>query len=418
MLSMLITLLCICLPQTVAYSAFDCRGPAWPLNTTDNDEVMSRFQNMLLAYQNHCTKSPNNYWISTIYGSGLGSGTIISVVNFMKAFELGKIYRPTTSWLWAADNVTETCNGRFSSVDCFNIPLSYCWHDSDSPLPSSVVFNRTDALAFINRPCDICTLARVSKKTILWVLGQLLHYHMRLPHAREKKIRNTVEGVFQKLSKKSNIKNKEDIDPITGMKCVTASIHVRGGSPDFSRRPFDGTDHYLALKHYNTRLRPKNTTICKVYVSGDHVEDTIFFPKQANRGQVGSFTTGFTVHNESFVFVSLPRYIALPGELEYQAMTIKKSRNVTMSYLYSEYVEDLLLHAEADIFIGSHSNIFAIVGALRHAYHPEFRSDSTCYLDSRYVPPPLFCMGSWKVLEFYHAAFGGFNGGAIFFPDA
>ena len=398
------------------YSAFDCRGAPWPLDTTDNDVIMPRFQNMLLTYQYRCSKSPNDYWINTMYGSGLGSGMVISVVNFLKAFELGKIYRPTSSWLWAADNDSEHCYNHYNSIDCFNLPLTSCWYEGpDNNVPSSVVFNKTDALNLIKGPTDICTLASRSKKTILWVMGQFLHYHMRLPHLWEKKVRARVETIFPKISNK--LKKKDEIDPVTGKKCITASIHVRGGTPDFSRKPMDGTDHYRALQHYNLKLNAKNTTICKVYVSGDHLEDTIFFPKNLKIGEVGNFSAAFTVQNGSFVFMSLPRYIAAPGELEYQVVNIRNSHNITMSYLYSEYIEDLLLHAEADVFIGSHSNIFAIVGALRHAYHPNFKSDQTCYLDSRYSPPPLHCMNSYDVIAFYHGALGGFNGGSIFFPD-
>ena len=397
-------------PVLLATSAFDCKGQkAWPVHTHDNDIMMPKFQNMLQAYQQKCSKSRLDYWTTTNYGGGIGAGMMISIVNFMKAFELGKIYRPKTPWLWAAPKPSVNCFNEFASVDCFNTPLSTCWYKGNASFFTNLTtsINTTEAFDFIKKPCDICTLAKKSNKTILWVMGQMLHYHMRLPDFFQRQVDARIETIFPK-----NL--TAEIDPITKLKCMSASLHVRGGTPDFSRRPFDGKDHIHILNQYNKKFKALNSTICKVYVSGDHLEDTIFYPQELKNQTGGNFSAPFTVRNGSFVFMSLPRYIAAPGELEHQVKFIKFQSNITMVSLYSEYVEDLLLHAQSDLFVGSHSNMYAAVSALRKAYHPSAKNDMTCFLDSRRSPPPLECLNTMGAYTFFRDAYAGFNGGSIF----
>ncbi len=409
-------LLIIVFNSVHAFSVFDCGGrAAWPLSTIDNHEVMHRFQNWMMAFQHRCRQSNGDYWFSTIYGSGIGAGTTISVINMFKAFELGKIYRPTQSWLWAEENATEHCISGINAIDCFNLPLTYCWiNPNASVIVPTLNINFTDADLFIDHPVDICTMAQVSKKTILWAFGQFLHYHMRVPQHIEKYIEKRSNQVFPK-------KRPSDppiVDPLSGYKCLTAAIQVRGGSPDFSRKPFDGTDHYRELLKMNSQLAAVNQTICTVYVAGDHLDSTIFFPKTIDTAQSNenaAMTPDYSIRNGSFIFKSLPHFIPGPGELEYQVMALKKYRNVTMEYLYAEYLCDIQLFSKADILIASFSNVFAVTAPLRVAYHPYIPNNRTCFLDSRYQPPPLKCLGTWDGVKFFKDAYGGFNGGAIFF---
>jgi hypothetical protein len=412
----ILCLFCGVLKNVLSFSVFDCGGhPAWPLTTADNYEVMHRFQNWMMTFQHRCKPSNGDYWLSTIYGSGIGSGTTISVINMFKAFELGKIYRPTQSWLWAEVNATEHCVSGINAVDCFNVPLTYCYiNPNASEIIPTLNINFTDADLFIDHPVDICTMAKVSQKTLLWVFGQFLHYHMRVPPHLEKFLELRSHQIFPKR----RISDPPIIDPLTGFKCLTAAIQVRGGSPDFSRKPFDGTDHYRELLKMNKELSKTNQTICSVYVAGDHLDSTIFFPKTVDSStstDSAAMTPAYSIRNGSFIFKSLPHFIPAPGELEYQVLSLKKFQNVTMEYLYAEYLSDILLFSKADILIASFSNVFAVAAPLRVAYHPTIPNNRTCFLDSRFQPPPLKCLGTWDGMKFFKDAYGGFNGGSIFF---
>ena len=119
--------------------------------------------------KSHLTFTKDAYWIDTSYGGGIGSGMMISIVNFMKAIELKKIYRPASHWLWAERNASLRCENTFGSIDCFNLPLSYCWYKSNvsmsSMWPVDVYINHTDAsLLLTKKNRDICTLAKIMKK--------------------------------------------------------------------------------------------------------------------------------------------------------------------------------------------------------------------------------------------------------------
>lgn len=424
-----------------AFSPFTCKGtPRWPLNLDDNEEMMARFQNMLRYYQNRCTPSFNKYEYSTeITRGGIGFTSAFSAINLLKAFELGHIYRPNGVWIWSDSN----CFSKSSSIDCFNIPLSYCLL---SPIPPSERINKTDALKLIPRPCDVCTLGLKSKKSILWVYGQLIHYQLRLPPAMEQKVLENVAKIFPVKRAASHVDKtkvrygeheihntsvvpiddvfkyhypleKGKIDPKTGLHCLTAAIQVRGGNPDIHRKPLNGTEHLKILLEYNERLKHHNFAICEVYVGADHIEETIFYPKSFPKGNVGNFTIPFHYQHGPFVFKSLPRYISAPGEIEYQVPAIKKSGNVTMQLLYQEFMEDVWLYTHSDILLASLSNLYRIAASLRQAYYPRLFNNVTCCVNSKTVPISLSCANSKESNELFSKLYGGFDGGVPFFDE-
>lgn len=409
----LLLVLCVVVVTVDSFQPFDCSAhKAWPVTTEDNHHAMVRFQNTLAAYQHRCSKNGMDYAGATRYEGGIGFGTVSSVVTLMESFENYVMYRPYERWIWSEANSSD-CNTPFGSADCHNIPLTYCWYKSNvTAAPAWMNINYTDAYQYIPNPSDICTIGIITQKSLLWVFGQMIHYHIRLPPALEHRVETRVQQIFPKHYHKIHI-----TDPITGLRCLSASLHIRGGEPDGERKPLNGTEHLRVLEEYNHKLKAQGSVICKVYISGDHLEDSIFFPNDQIRPTPGNYSNGFNVRNSSFEFMALPRFVPFPGEVEPQLEGYKKNKIVTMQYLYQEYMEDLRLHAHADIFIGSTSNLMFVVGALRQAYHPHWSSDRTCFLESHDDPPSLVCLNSKKMIDFYQLPYKGFNGGTIFFPD-
>ena len=391
----------------------------------DNNITMSRFQNMLSYYQHRCSLEANNksnskYWMSTDAAGGIGYTILTAGANILRAFELGNIFKPAGSWIWGDD---QHCFNASKSTDCFNLPLTYCKSVPNDQIASLVTFDRNDALDLIPKPCDVCNLAKLVKKSMMWVYGQVLHYHIRLPPALERKIQARIQPIFPNLvntTRDHRVIQKVDRisyrDPQTGLRCVTAAIHIRSGDPDISRIPLNGTEHLQVLHEYNVRLRAQNVTICDVYVGSDHIEDTIFFPKDLlGKSRVGGFSPAIVHRKDSFVFKTLPRYIMAPGEIEYQIQAIKTSGNITMEYLYQEFMEDALLYSHADIFIGAFSNMFGLVSALRQAYYPQLPNNATCFFNTRKSVMSLNCMNSQGALSLFRYENGGWDGGAMFF---
>lgn len=431
------------------YSAFTCaRAPKWHIQLDDNNVMMMRFQNMLTYYQHRCPKGYNNYFQSTeTKKGGIGYTMVLAAVNLMKAFELGKIFRPAGNWLWADDHCN---NSTINSVDCFTVPLSYCSLTNNNVMPSSVYFNKTDALDLIKRPCDSCTLAITAKKSLLWVFGQLMHYGLRLYPRMEEKVLARVNSVFPNMTwhssnysiqttayDKNNVtfSNKTEkakrsalfpyldigvgsrhatFHPHNGLRCLNAAIHVRGGTPDFERIPVNGTQHFAQLKKYNIELKKYNATICQVYVGSDHIESTIFYPiKQFGKTPVGNLSRAFETKMGSMIFKSLPRFAPGPIDIEWQLHDLRKL--VPTEILFQEFVEDLWIYSHVDIFLGSYSNIFGYVSGLRQAYFPMLSNNATCYMNTRVASLPLACMNSPDVLGFFQTTYEGFDGGSMFF---
>jgi hypothetical protein len=415
----------MCIKVSVSFSVFDCKGQAaWELTVDDNVKISKQIQKWISESQNRCPETPDDYWTNSPNLGGIGSGITLSVVTMLKAFEAGKIYRPSNPWLWSYKNAS-SCTGGIDAIDCFNIPLSTCLLDRDVIYQntSSEIMNSASNFQF---PADICTMGKAAKKTILWVFGQFLHYHIRLGTVGKKFIRDRMEQIFPKIAPK--------VDPKTGYTCVSASIHVRAGAPDFHRKHFNGTEHKEVLVTKSKELQKLyNQTICTVYVSSDHLEELIFFPPNtfpstnitaANNNNNHQYSVEFipsqTMQDEYFTYKTLPHLLMEPGEIEYQVNHWKNdptmaSQGVTMEYIYLEYLCDLILFAQTDIFIGSHSNAFAIVAPLRVAYNPGRQNDDTCFLDSRSSYLDLKCLGTYDAALFFRDAYGGFNGGSVFF---
>lgn len=462
-------------PVLTKKSIFECGDTSsatpWELTVADNEEVASRLQNWIAAYQHGCARK-NSKEKSATYstqiwprgnGAGIGSSVVGSTIAMIESIAVNQIFRPTQMWQWADLNASK-CVSKIGSIDCFTIPLSYCSLGDAAMIEKRVEelhINFTDAVLFMdtrrlggsfaNKSLTMCDIARISKKTLYWTFGQFLHYHiMRVPYHLDDFYYKRLHKVFPRqletmadaVLHNRNGHNKHyhhigraaaSVDPGTGLTCVSAALHVRGGAPDGKRVPFTGPEHAKALEKYSSALALSNKTICTVYVAGDHMDAIIFSPNEpvtANAPPVeydvivpGKEVQAQQPFPSSFVFTSLPHFRPRPAEIEFQISRLQNSsNNITMEYVYAEFVSDLIVFAHADIFIGSHSNVYAIVASLREAYHPEYFNNQSCYLDSHASKrdpsggPSTICLGD--SIPFFRDAFGGFSAGSFLFPDS
>ncbi len=435
-----VIILSLC-PIAKCYSVFDCRCcPTWEVTTEDNNIMSRRYLNWLSWRQNECSNSRGFLDVNK-YSFGYGSSINLSCIDILKALELGAVYRPAYPWLWSspseyvnasslhANTINDGCYSHMDSLDCFNIPVSYCQlNETYGMIPGHFgepLVNKTDAAALIPGPTDICTQAKLTKKSMLWVFGMILHYHMRLPAKTHKVVRDRLMSVFPKGTGNA----PKNIDPITGKECMTASLHIRAGNPDFGRVPLNGQEHFDHLLEYNNRIADQNRIICSVYVSGDHLDQTIFakyiteeFPKSVNNSRSDEKSVLWpsklvTAREGSFLFKFLPHYVLEPYEIEFQVAQIKQHNKLSMEDLYLEFVTDVKVLSAADIFFGSWSNIFIVTDALRNAYRPELPNNSTCFIQSARASKKLECRGGGDVLKIWRDLFGGFlGGGVMYFP--
>lgn len=98
-----------------------------------------------------------------------------------------------------------------------------------------------------------------------------------------------------------------------------------------------------------------------------------------------------------------------------------KLKKPPLRQLVLEYLADLEIMADADVFIGSHSSVYPIATALRIArYGEHFQGEQNCFLDIRHGPvPPLVCEKDIEISkcckeEIWQDFLGGFNGGSVF----
>eukprot|EP00981_Chlorochromonas_danica_P010466 scaffold3237_cov179-Ochromonas_danica.AAC.8 len=228
--------------------------------------------------------------------------------------------------------------------------------------------------------CDIC---RAFNKPALWLYGQVVKYLLRFPAVTQEVVD---KKVTQFLQVHQEVSAKHRSSSTSAVKCLSAGIHVRGGAPDGRRVPFDGTAHLATLREMNGWLSKEGKAICTVFVAGDHLETSTFASRFGEWGNKPVKNRGpLTLEEDGMTLYFIPRYNTGIAELELGLDRVKNAANVefTMKDLYVEYVTDLQILSTLDVYVGSHSNVFALVDAMRTVYRPDARSDLTCFLDSR-----------------------------------
>jgi hypothetical protein len=379
-----------------SYSIYECSGN-WNITYSDNRQAGKVFLNWLKAFQNDANRcKANKISRGTSAFSGIGSSYNLATVDFLKQLELGNIYEPSRWWLWA--NRDNNCTFGKPSFGCFSKPYTYCGHEKlgyDDENWSN--FNLEAANNFSTIPLDICQMAITSKKPYVWITGQLLHFLLNPRH-------DVREIVSKRMSLVYPINNKH----------ITIGVHIRGGQPDGQRKALKVTDVLKKVDEKVEELKLTGKIVTQVFMCSDTQETNIISKEYMTK-----------MYPRNFSYVILPHLNYSVGtEAEYilrDQTTGNKNNNISILIptdfdIYAEWFTDVEILTHADVFIGSHSNIYITVAALRIARFPERPMRDTGYFDTRYDPPvwmeeggnPIHGTPIWK------NAYGGFRGGVAF----
>ena len=426
------------------WNVFECsHSKPWPVDWDDDGAATIEFQNYINANQYDCD-SGRPIQQDTSANFGIGAALSFSAIDLIKTFEYSAIYRPTGDWNWASApgcsmHSTNTWGGTTNRtryfVDCYFTPLSTCMpvgmpYNTDVSI-SDFRRNLTAAKAYLKYPTDTCTAAFKTKKSLLWVFGNFVQYHMRLNSALVPKIAAKIDSVFpdrHRLRNKNYFLEGHPLDNIEKLNtekalgknrpsrrrrlrssefkqidektCVTAALHVRNGMPDGHRHSLSGVEHIEMLDKFAVEFALQNKKICEVYVSAFNLDDTIF----ANPNKMANIAYNIKTLNRT----DIPDK---KTETEYVLNSLKAA-GFPVHDIVAEYLLDIMLMGIADIYIGSHSNLFTIAAGLRRVWHPTAPMNHTSFLNSIFSPPHWVPLdqsvdfwNSWPMNE------GGFRGG-------
>eukprot|EP00667_Euglena_gracilis_P015463 EG_transcript_16100 len=373
---------------------------------TDNAECVQRLQRWLYAWQFRPENCAVVHSPSLGHLAGLGSSLMESVRLMMRAVESGAVYRPAGEWLWAGGPNASACQLGCSSIDCFTLPLSVC--NTSRATREAFTDEAFDyALANNTTPVSVCGLARQFRKPTLWVIGNLILYHLRFPptsyDAIHSRVLTALHGrpeahpsdqysavLFHRGESRGPgtpaRKNLSIPSHIRTPTSFSAGVHARTAEMDDGRHALDLTE-YLAVVDQKSKasVRAGGPPVVHVYVSSNAPE--------LNVGSLGRLYRRFP---RNYTFEVLPHLSFGNADPETVLTSAVKQRGhrrelPPLRNLFLEYAADLEALTRADLFVGTHSNVYALAAALRLTLFPERPLEHTCHLDSHYYPARLVC---------------------------
>jgi hypothetical protein len=344
---------------------FSCRE-SWSVTKEGHERRSNELQAFLLAFQSDCSICAAGT-VSAVHNAGIGSSLGQGVLQFAIALQERKAYRPGY-WIWAASEASCTLN--LHSLDCFFQPLTYCHVGGQQPAVLDIGFKAT----------DVCSLAATFQKPLIWIFGQILHFITRPRPDLSFFIAKRKYDAFKMYGE--------------GLVEGTVGVHIRAGRPDGGR-------HVLPLEKYMQAVDTKAADLAAVGIP----VHTVY---------IASDDLNTTVRSQQYLEATYPRtwkYIILPhttlGSGEQEMMLRSGDWNDTIrTNIVSEFMADIAILAQAHVFIGSHSNIYAVVGALRLARYPMHPLQYTCFFDSHEPQVKLSCEGSDTSMQFWSKSFG------------
>lgn len=397
----LMTLLCLLQLHLYfsTFSVFNCGSATdsgWEITTdTENKDDARAFQNFLLYWQNNCE---NKYFLNTHNGDGgIGFAILNNLKSFIFSVELGKIYRPSGHWHWAEYSNQNNCSLGYGAIDCFFEPLSTCENLIINSFDKVAISNLQNidvttgkALALHLGSQDICTSAKYMKKSVQWVHGQYVDYLIRPRTDILPDIAFRVNEVF-KYIKNSSIE-------------ATIGVHYRGQTPDENRKPADLDTYIEQVDIKANELKERGRIVTTVYFC--------------------SYDQSSNIRSAEYLNSKFPRpwrYIVLDhltmGSIEAEWSLMKLYANDKRpAHLPSkrdqvmEFLADIEILAEVDVFIGSFSNIYALATLLRVA-HGKAEKSSSCFVDicNYEGKAPTYCEGTEEA-KFYWISRNGPGG--------
>lgn len=381
------------------YSPFNCGNGPWPLDFNNSAVLSEAFSKWIFAWEFNCdkNKAKNGISFESAGNGGIGSSFMFASKYFMKAIELRQIYRPmhgkTTPWVWA-DPTGTNCTSHIQSYDCWGELISDCGVSSLFPrndtFQQHVNTTRTTALQLLKpldkKLYDICSIAKLLKKTVKWVHGHLMMYLARLRPDMQATVNQRVKNVFANLPSDQ----------------VTIAVQLRTGSLDTGRTAIRNMTYVMTrVDEVVTRVQQMhNKTVAMVYLCSNDPQDTFISPTYMSKHYPRPFqyrTSPVTqVTSQDFEYV-----------LKYNKSSILQQLRPD---LMVDFFTDVEVLAKADFVLGSTSNVYMVSAAFRAArrQHSTF-PNNTCYFESRQQVVkdfPVFCEGSpqhKKLWSFYFA---------------
>eukprot|EP00667_Euglena_gracilis_P012703 EG_transcript_13060 len=393
---------------------------------TDNAECVERMQRWLYARQFRPENCAVVHAPRLDHFAGLGSSIMSSARLMLRALEGGAVYRPAGEWLWADPNAS-ACQLGLRSIDCFTLPLSVC-NASQEHRHTFTDDSFDYSIAGAATPTSVCGLARQYRKPSLWVIGNLIRFHLRLPaplleviHGRVLTALHGRPEARPSLQYGAVLYRRGDRLPARASKrrllssqlrtptSLSAGIHVRAGRPDLGRRALDVAE-YLAAVDGKSRasVEAGGPPVAHVYLCSNAPETNL----AAVDHLYGRFPHNYTYEVLPHAsFGNLEAEHILRGSTTrarwYRWLTTVQGKRLPAARdVFLEYITDVEALTRSDIFIGSHSNMYALVAALRMTFFPEKPPQHTCYLDSHRRPAPLVCEGTAAARHFWLSSFG------------
>lgn len=392
------------------WSAWSCLDVSWPVDVSDsvaNKALAQSFRNWLSAWQDDCGRKSLHGPAPRVIG-GVSDNFNWIMRDFMTAIEIGKIYRPMGEWHWAhtSNENKQNCTLGLTSVDCFFEPISVCQLGSPR-LNVSAIDQIYKELAFPAR--DSCTIASTLRKPIQWVHNHMVNYVFR-PNAR---LQQRIDGIRSQLtaamSNTSCGYNASDGQQELG---ESICVHVRAGKPDNGRHVsnLDKIMEYVDSIVASTQGRVRvvylsSNLIHEIIVSKQHMENR-YPPSQRH-------------HNYSYSYV-VPTHMAYGEDVHMETEHLLRGGQYDRHELVLEFLADVEIFASCDYFIGSVSNVYQLVTALRTARRSlngprhsaaagigwGYEYNSSCHVSKE---ERLICEGSEDAKSFWRANIGGYD---------
>ncbi len=144
-------------------------------------------------------------------------------------------------------------------------------------------------------------------------------------------------------------------------------MHIRGGAPDGDRTPLNVSHYIDKVDLLAKELEASGKPVKGVYLCSDTPEENVKSSEYMSK-----------TFPRSWKYFVVPHTTLGPGEAEYNLRNPMKNQ-VSRRALMAEFLADVEILSQADAFIGSASNIYFMVSAIRAAKQSGLRRH-TCQL--------------------------------------
>lgn len=367
----------------------------WELTSRHNEQAIHDFQVWITRRQFDSDICSSRGVLDKLHDYGIGSAFIQGAALLGQAIEQGKIYRPnpTRTWLWA-ESVAANCSLGIKSLDCFNLPISVCGLTTAEARSAQSLFKNSQMTASQTQSThtvSICHLALRYKKPLIWIFGQLLDYLLRPRPELIPYITHRIQAALQlPMEQLPYFFDRHALRYF--MSTSTIAVHIRGGNPDAGRKVIPLSYYIAAIDAKAKELAESNRPVRSVYVCSDD-------PSLIDELRL--------LYRRPWPIITLPHLIlGKKGVEQEDALRAVRTQEISRRTLVMEYLADIEILTAADVFIGSHSNVYAMAASLRLSRHADTLSlNSTCLIDYRTVDKSLHCEGSVIARKFWSSEF-------------